>query len=144
MKPISESYLKDAGFKKNKNKTFVLEIKNSAFNSIEIYVELISPAIGAFVSIKVKGSNNCGTIPIDYQEQLTQLINSLKGKVVQPKVPFKLDGFEVDFNEFGRGHQCRFNVRNLDDCDAIMESFDTIENCIEFINEQKEENGNEN
>lgn len=80
MKPISESYLKDAGFKKNKNETFVLEIKNSAFHSVEIYVELISPAIGPFVSIKVKGTRNFGALPIDYEEQLKKLIEALKGQ----------------------------------------------------------------
>lgn len=79
-KVISEEFLLQQGFKKNKYDTFLKRIQNNAvFRSVEIAVEVISPAVGASVAIRSSGTTKWFILPIDYEDQLTKLQEALQG-----------------------------------------------------------------
>ena len=79
-KVISEEFLLQQGFKKNKYDTFLKSIKNNeSFYSVEIAVDVISPAVGTSVAIRSSGTTKWAILPIDYEDQLTKLQEALQG-----------------------------------------------------------------
>lgn len=79
-KVISEEFLLQQGFKKDKCDIFSKKIQDKEFfNSIEIAVQIISPNIIALVAIKYSGNIKWANLPIDYEDQLIKLQEALQG-----------------------------------------------------------------
>lgn len=79
-KQITIEFLQEKGFKIQKDESYQLEVENMAFHSVFIRVEMISPAVGEFVSIKIGKDYRYAMLPIGSDVKLNKLIEALKGK----------------------------------------------------------------